>query len=441
MNATLIKQSKDAFITWEFSSRLVRKKLLEDWSRELVRESSDLSQLITDEVSKPITLARAEVQRSILLIESTLEAYAGFNAEDVVVDLLPGGSEARGSLKFFPLGPVLLITPFNFPVNLAVHKLAPALAAGNSVLWKPCPQAPRTSQLLLSTLHRALLKSHLSTDLVQVLSSDPEEVESIALHPEIKAVSFTGSERVGQHLQKILWNKKITLELGGNAAVVLDQDIDLRAVAMQLAISANSYAGQSCCSAQRIYIHEKIYNDFSKIFLEEITKLPVGDPNLPETVIGPVIDEDSAKRIEAWISGAVRTGAKCLLGGPRVGSFIPPHVLVDVPPSSEICSEEVFGPVVLLQSVSSFEEGLRQAQTTRYGLRSSAYTNAVSGLFLAEKILRAGGVMINLPPTYRVDSAPFGGVGASGVGIEGPRWALEFFSEKRLIAFAPPPKS
>jgi acyl-CoA reductase-like NAD-dependent aldehyde dehydrogenase len=240
---------------------------------------------------------------------------------------------------------------------------------------------------------------------------------------------------------KILWNKKITLELGGNAAVVLDDDIDIKAVATQLATSANSYAGQSCCSAQRIYIHQKIYEDFSKIFLEEVRKLPAGDPNRPETIIGPVIDEDSAKRIETWIAQALGSGAECLLGGPRVGTFIPPHILANVPASSEICTEEIFGPVVLIQSVPTFEEGLRQAQTTRYGLRSSAYTNKMNSLFEAQKALRAGGVMINLPPTYRVDSAPFGGVGASGVGIEGPRWALEFFSEKRLIAYAPPPKS
>lgn len=441
MSMKLINQSKSAFTKWETSPRSVRKKLLEDWSTELTQERNTLSQFITDEVSKPITLAQAEVQRSILLIQSTLEAYSGFISEDVVVDLLPGGDEARGSLKFFPLGPVLLITPFNFPVNLAVHKLAPALVAGNSILWKPCPQAPRTSRLLLQTLHRALEKSRLSTDLVQILSTSPEETESLALHPDIKAVSFTGSERVGHHLQKILWNKKITLELGGNAAVVLDDDIDIKAVAAQLATSANSYAGQSCCSAQRIYIHQKIYEDFSKIFLEEVRKLPAGDPNRPETIIGPVIDEDSAKRIETWIAQALGTGAECLLGGPRVGTFIPPHILANVSASSEICTEEIFGPVVLIQSVPTFDEGLRRAQRTRYGLRSSAYTNKMNSLFEAQKALRAGGVMINLPPTYRVDSAPFGGVGASGVGIEGPRWALEFFSEKRLIAYAPPPKS
>ena len=441
MLENLILQSINAYKTWEFTSRSVRKKLLEDWVIHLAEEKDSLSQCITDEVAKPITLAHAEVQRSLLLIQSTIEAFAEFNSESVVVDLLPGGLEARGYLKPFALGPVLVITPFNFPVNLAIHKLAPALAAGNSILWKPCPQAPRTSQLLLATLQRALRKSDLSLDLVQIVQTSPVETEALAIHPDIKAVSFTGSERVGQHLRKILWDKKVTLELGGNAAVVVDAAVDTRAVATQLALSANSYAGQSCCSAQRIYIHQNVYDDFCKLFTEEVKKLPAGDPNSPQTIIGPVIDEDNAKRIETWISKAIQSGAQCLLGGPREGSFIPPHILTNVPPSLEICTEEVFGPVVILQSVGSFTEGLEKAQLTRYGLRSSVYTNSIQGLYLAEKSLRVGGVMINLPPTYRVDSAPFGGVGASGVGLEGPKWALDFFSEKRLIAYAPPPKS
>ncbi len=441
MLMTLINQSQRAFEYWSLSSRLVRKKLLEDWALELINEEDSLSKLIIEEVGKPITLARAEIQRSVTLIHSTLEAYASFTSEDVALDLLPGGDSARGSLRSYPLGTVLLITPFNFPVNLAVHKLAPALAAGNSILWKACPQAPRTSSLLLETIRRALSKSGIDTNLVQIIAGGSQETETIALHQNIKAVSFTGSERVGHHLKKILWNKKLTLELGGNAGVVIDEDIDVLAVASQLAISANSYSGQSCCSTQRIYIHQKVYESFTSALVKEVSKLPAGDPNLLETLIGPVIDEESAKRIEGWISEAVTNGAKRILGGPRVGSFLPPHVLSDVPPTSSICTEEVFGPVLIVQSVSSFIQGLQQAQTTRYGLRSSAYTNSIDNLYLAEKMLCAGGVMINLPPTYRVDSAPFGGVGASGVGMEGPRWALDFFSEKRLIAYAPPPKS
>jgi acyl-CoA reductase-like NAD-dependent aldehyde dehydrogenase len=273
--------------------------------------------------------------------------------------------------------------------------------------------------------------------LLQLTGPDPVAAEELARDPRIAAVSFTGSERVGRHLEKVLAGKRLLLELGGNGAVVVDEGVDAGAVARQLAPAAVAGAGQSCSKAQRIYVHRQLWAAFVPAFLEAVQALPVGDPMDPGTMVGPLIDETMARRVDEALDRAVAKGAEVLLRGRRQGALLPPAILTGVPEDDPFQCEEAFSPVTVLTCIDGFEDGLERAAATRFGLRASAYSRDQGHLRLAAAKLRAGGVLLNLPPTFRLDAAPFGGVGASGNGFEGPAWALEGFTEGHLIVEGP----
>jgi len=433
----LADQSLQAFGAWSDGSRLIRRRLLEVWLEELARVREPLALEMTRETGKPITLARGEVGRAEATLRATIDAVASFGAESVPYDLMAGADGCRATLRRFPLGPVLAITPFNFPVNLAMHKLAPALGVGCSVIWKPCPQAPRTSRLLWESFEAARLRVAAPDHLLQLADPDPVQAEALARDSRISAVSFTGSERVGRHLEQVLAGKRLLLELGGNGAVVVDEGVDAMAVAGHLAPAAVAGAGQSCSKAQRIYVHQRIWEAFQSAFVGAVKALPVGDPLDPATVVGPLIDEATAIRMDASLDRAVAAGAKVLLRGVRQGPLLPPAILAGLPEDDPLQCEEAFAPVTVLTRVDTFEEGLDRAAATRFGLRASAYSRDQRRLRLAELKLRAGGVLLNLPPTFRLDAAPFGGVQASGNVFEGPRWAMDGFTEGRLIVEGP----
>ncbi len=433
----MVEEALRAFLAWKGTSRLVRRRLLQAWLEQLALVKDELARQMTQETGKPITLARGEVARGENTLQATVEALAAFGEEAVPYDLMAGADGCRAVLRRFPLGPVLAITPFNFPVNLALHKLAPALGAGCSVLWKPCPQAPRTSRLLWESFEAARIQVAAPVHLLQLAPSDPVEAERLAQNPRIAAVSFTGSERVGHHLERLLVGKRLLLELGGNAAVVVDAGVDSAAVARQLAPAAVAGAGQSCSKAQRFYIHRDLWEAFVPAFVAAVKALPVGDSMDPATVVGPLIDEATALRVDEGLDRAVAGGATVLLRGQRQGALLPPAILTNVPEEDPFQCEEVFSPISVLTPVATFEEGLERAAATRFGLRASAYSRDQRHLRLAEERLRAGGVLLNLPPTFRLDAAPFGGVAASGNGFEGPRWVLEAFTEGRLIVEGP----
>jgi len=433
----LADQSLQAFGAWSDVSRLSRRRLLEAWLETLAPVREPLALEMTRETGKPITLARGEVGRAEATLRATIEAVASFGAESVPYDLMAGADGCRATLRRFPLGPVLAITPFNFPVNLAMHKLAPALGVGCSVIWKPCPQAPETSRLLWESFDSARLRVAAPDHLLQLADPDPVRAEALARDSRISAVSFTGSERVGRHLEQVLAGKRLLLELGGNGAVVVDEGVDAVAVAGHLAPAAVAGAGQSCSKAQRIYVHQRLWEAFVPAFVKAVQALPVGDPMNPATVVGPVIDEATAIRMDASLDRAVSAGATVLLRGVREGALLPPAILTGVLEEDPLQCEEAFAPVTVLTCVASFSEGLDRAAATRFGLRASAYSRDQRHLRLAETKLRAGGVLLNLPPTFRLDAAPFGGVGASGNGFEGPRWAMEGFTEGRLIVEGP----
>lgn len=432
-----IEDAQRAFEGWKDASRLARRRLLELWLERLILVREDLALAITRETGKPITLARGEVGRAEATLRATLEALATFGEEAIPYDLMAGAEGCRAVLRRFPLGPVLAITPFNFPVNLAVHKLAPALGAGCSVLWKPCPQAPGTSWLLWESFEAARVASAAPAHLMQLTPAEPADAERLAGDSRIAAVSFTGSERVGRHLEQVLAGKRLLLELGGNGAVVVDEGVDPIAVARQIAPAAVAGAGQSCSKAQRVYVHRNLWEAFQAAFVQAVAALPVGDPMDPATVVGPVIDESAAIRVDEALDRAVAAGAEVLLRGRRQGALLPPAILAGVPETDPLQCEEAFAPVTILTVVDSFEAGLERAAATRFGLRASAYSRDQRHLRLAESALRAGGVLLNLPPTFRLDGAPFGGVRASGNGFEGPRWAMEGFTEGRLIVEGP----
>jgi len=433
----LAENALRAFGAWKTASRLNRRQLLEVWLEQVVLVRDELVRGITRETGKPITLSRGEIGRAEATLRATIEAVATFGEEAVPYDLMQGAEGCRAVLRRFPLGPVLAITPFNFPVNLAMHKLAPALGVGCSVIWKPCPQAPHTSRLFWETFEAARIQVAAPVHLMQLAPPDPAAAEELAQDSRIAAVSFTGSERVGRHLEKVLAGKRLLLELGGNGAVVVDEGVDAAAVARQLAPAAVAGAGQSCSKAQRIYVHRHLWEAFTSAFVEAVKALPVGDPTNPSTVVGPLIDEATAQRVDAKLDRAVAAGAKVLLRGLREGALLPPAILTDVAEDDALQSEEVFAPVTVLTCVDRFEEGLDRAAATRFGLRASAYSRDQRNLRLAESKLRAGGVLLNLPPTFRLDAAPFGGVQASGNIFEGPRWAMEGFTEGRLIVEGP----
>ncbi len=426
-----------AFEIWRRAPRHERRALLQRWRGNIALSVEELAQLTTSETGKPISLARGEIQRGLITLQATEDALATFGEEAIPYDLMAGAQGCLARLQRLPRGPVLAITPFNFPVNLALHKLAPAIAAGCSTVWKPCPQAPRTSQLLFATFEAARTELGAPEHLLQFAEVPPDEAEALALDARISLVSFTGSDRVGMHLKRILEGKPLILEMGGNAAVVLDAGIDAAAVAKALAPAAVATAGQSCCKAQRIYIHAELWDAFASAFVDAVKALPCGDPMEEATVVGPLIDEATALRLDASLDRAIRAGAVMLLRGVRSGPLLPPAILTNVSESDPLQCDELFGPITVLTKVANFEDGLERAAATRFGLRASVYTRDSEHERLAEEKLHAGCVLFNLPPTFRMDAAPFGGLKASGQGLEGPRWAMESFTEPRLIVRGP----
>ena len=430
-------RSVRAFEAWRTASRHTRRALIQRWREIISVSAGELARLTTQETGKPISLSRAEIQRGLITLQATEDALATFGEESIPYDLMAGSTGCLARLQRIPRGPVLAITPFNFPVNLALHKLAPAIAAGCSAVWKPCPQAPLTSQLLFDCFEAVRAELDAPEHLLQLADVPPEEAEALALDKRISVVSFTGSDRVGLHLKKILGGKPLILEMGGNAAVVLDAGIDAVSVAKALAPAAVAGAGQSCCKAQRIYVHTELWAAFALAFVDAVKALSCGDPMDEATVVGPLINEATALRLDASLDRAIQAGASVLLRGERSGPLLPPAILTNVPENDPLQCDELFGPITVLTKVMNFEDGLDRAAATRFGLRASVYTRDSGHERLAEESLHAGCVLINLPPTFRMDAAPFGGLKASGQGLEGPRWAMESYTEPRMIVRGP----
>lgn len=400
----------------------------------LIRErGEELARMISLESGKPMRYAAGEAARAVHTFSEAAEECSRLYGETIPLDTSTPGEGRMGLTGWFPVGPVLAITPFNFPLNLVAHKLAPAIAAGCPVILKPSSETPLTALLLAEIL----VDAGLPDGALSVLPVSGVEAGLLAERPEIAKVTFTGSAEVGWELKRRAYRKKVTLELGGNAAVVLHDDWDdVPAAAARIAVGGYAYSGQVCISIQRIFVQNSIYASFMEEFVREVSAIRRGDPLEMETGIGPMINEAEARRVEQWVDEAVSEGAAVVTGGPREGAFYPPTILENTRRGMKVVDDEVFGPVTVVSGYDDFEEALAGVNDSRFGLQAGIYAKDVSLVRRAFDTLEVGGVIAGDFPTFRVDRMPYGGVKESGSGREGLRWAIRDMSELRLLVLS-----
>jgi len=406
-----------------------RYDLLQQIATLLSRRRDDFATTISTEAGKPITDARREVARAIQTFTVAAEEARRIPGEVVPLDWTPGFDTHLGLLRRFPIGPILGITPFNFPLNLVAHKVAPALAAGNPILIKPAPQTPLTALLL----GEVALEAGLPPGGLNIVPCDNLLAERMVVDPRFKLLSFTGSASVGWMLKAKCGKKKVTLELGGNAAVMIEPDADIEVAAQRCATGGFGYAGQTCISVQRIFVHRSVADLFTTKLLMHVARLKMGDPSDETTSIGPLIDEAAAQRVEGWIGEAVADGARLLLGGKRTRSLVEATVLSNVNPQMKVSCREVFGPVVTVTPYRQLSEAVALLNQSDYGLQAGIFTQDINKIFYAFRHVEVGAVLANEIPTFRADHMPYGGVKDSGLGREGVRAAIEDMTEPRML--------
>lgn len=406
-----------------------RYNILQQLAALLYQRRDDFAATITAEAGKPITDARREVSRAIQTFTVAAEEARRIPGEVIPLDWTPSSESHLGILRRFPIGPILGITPFNFPLNLVAHKVAPALAAGNAILIKPAPQTPLTALLL----GQAALDAGVPPGGLNVVPCSNAVAEQLVTDPRFKLLTFTGSAAVGWMLKAKCGKKKVTLELGGNAGVIIEPDADLDVAAQRCAAGGFGYAGQTCISVQRVFVHHAVADLFTTKLLMQVARLKAGDPTDEATVIGPLIDQAAAQRVESWITEAVAQGARVLLGGKRMGSVVEATVLSNVKPEMKVSCQEVFGPVVTVTPYRQLSEAIAALNQSDYGLQAGVFTSDVNKIFHAFRHLEVGAVLANEIPTFRADHMPYGGVKDSGLGREGVRAAIEDMTEPRLL--------
>ncbi|UVT16228.1 MAG: aldehyde dehydrogenase family protein [Nitrospira sp.] len=406
-----------------------RYHILQQIAALIYRRRDEFARTITMEAGKPISDAKREVSRAVQTFTVAAEEARRIAGEVVPLDWTPGFDTHLGVLRRFPIGPVLGITPFNFPLNLVAHKVAPALASGNSILIKPAPQTPLTALLL----GEVAMEAGLPAGGLNVVPCDNVLAERMVVDPRFKLLSFTGSASVGWMLKAKCGKKKITLELGGNAGVVIEPDADIELAAQRCAAGGFGYAGQTCISVQRIFVHHSIADLFTTKLLMHVARLKTGDPNDETTSIGPLIDHAAAQRVESWIGEAVTEGARVLLGGKRMGSLMEATVLSNVKLDMKVSCNEVFGPVVTVTPYRQLSEAVALLNQSDFGLQAGIFTQDINKVFYAFRHVEVGAVLANEIPTFRADHMPYGGVKDSGLGREGVRAAIEDMTEPRLL--------
>ncbi len=411
-----------------------RAAILDRIAAALRDRHEEVAQTICAEAGKPLKAARVEASRAVSTFTFAAVEARKLAGEQVPMDASEAG---EGKLAFtlrLPIGVVGAISPFNFPCNLVAHKVAPALAAGCSIVLKPASQTP-LSALLLAEIAR---DAGLAPGWLNVVVGSASEIgDVLATDERVKLITFTGSGSVGWGLRERAPRKHVKLELGNSTPVLVAADADLDAGAKKLGANGFSFAGQSCISVQRIYVEAPAFESFRDRFLDDVAKLVVGDPADGDTDVGPVIDSDARDRILDWIDEAKRDGAQVLAGGDLKGELIRPTVLTGVPLEAKVSCEEVFGPVVVLESYETLDDGIARANSTRYGLQAGVFTRSLGTAFEAARRLEFGGVTVNEAPTFRADQMPYGGVKDSGNTKEGPGWAIRELTEERLVVIDP----
>ena len=391
------------------------------------------SQLISAEAGKPISLAKIEVERSIQTLEAGAREVMQFAGEVIPMDFGRGRGKHAITAKF-PVGPVLAFSPFNFPLNLALHKIVPALAVGCSIVLKAPPQAP----LSILSLAAAFQEAGLPEGALNITVCDNLTAFNMLADERYQAFSFTGSDRVGWMLKKDAGKKRCTLELGGNAAVIVDETSDLHDAARQIATSAFMFAGQVCISTQRVYVVESIAEVFRDLLISETAKIKSGDPSDELTLNGPLISKEALLRMERLVSDAIRGGATVLAGGQTIDfqrNIFAPTILTATTPEMAVNSEETFGPIITFEVCRNADHAFELANNTRFGLQCGYFTQRLDRMKLALQQIRVGSLIINSAPGFRLDHMPYGGLGDSGEGLEGIRYAMEAFTETRLLVF------
>jgi len=411
--------------------RWKRREILEDVAASLIEQKERFANLIVAEAGKPVRLARTEVDRAVLTFKTAAEEAARLGGETIPLDLTEGNENRWGLVQRFPVGPVLGITPFNFPLNLVAHKVAPALAAGCPILVKPSPQTPFTAL----ALGEVILKAGWPEEAIAILPLENADTAWLAEKEDrIKLVSFTGSAKVGWELKAHSGRKRVLLELGGNAALIIHSDYrDLDSAAERTAHAAFGYAGQSCISVQRVFVDKSVFQTFLWKLVEVAGKLVAGDPSHDTTDLGPMIRPGEAERVESWIKEAVAAGARLIDGGIRNGNVITPAILTGTKQGMKIRDEEAFGPVVLVEPYTDFEEALAEVNHSRFGLQAGLLTRDAGRILTAYRELEVGALIVGDTPAWRLEPMPYGGVKDSGLGREGIRSAIEGMTEPRML--------
>jgi acyl-CoA reductase-like NAD-dependent aldehyde dehydrogenase len=411
----------------------VRAAALDHVSRRLAERAGEVAELITAENGKPLKWARAEAGRAVSVFRWAAEEARRFAGELQRLDTDAAATGRIAVVRRFPKGPVLGISPFNFPLNLVAHKVAPAIAVGAPIILKPAPATP-LSALLLGEL---LAETDLPAGSWSVLPVPNDRMEQLTADQRLPVISFTGSGPVGALIQAAAPHKHVTLELGGNAAAVVLGDYaseaDLDWAAGRIATFSNYQAGQSCIAVQRVFADRAVHDRLLPKLVDAVAALKTGDPADPGTDVGPLISEAAARRVEQWVDEAVAAGAKVLTGGTRDGSAYAPTVLVDVPSDAKVLCEEVFGPVLAVQSVDSTDAAFAAVNDSAYGLQAGVFTHDVQAAFRAHRELEVGGVIVGDVPSYRADQMPYGGAKGSGVGREGVRYAMQDYTYERVL--------
>ena len=425
-----LKIAESAAMAAKNSTLSQRCNWLLDVAGKLREQKEDIARTITDEVGKPITFARVEVERCIETLTLSAETMRTMHGETINTDAMSSGKKTLSFFRREPVGVVVAITPFNFPLNLVAHKLGPALVAGNAVVLKPTPEAPLTAYKFAKLFVES---EYAIKDALCVVYGDAEVGSALISSDIPRVVSFTGSVPVGNIITQNAGIKKVGLELGGNAATFIEKSADLALAAQRCALGAFVNSGQVCISLQRIYVQDEIYDEFAALMAEETKKLKVGSPYEDETFMGPLIDDDAASRAMNWIESAIEEGAVPLLPPHKEGRMFHPCVMAEVRDDMAIVCEEVFAPIVSLVRVNNFDDALPRMNNSPYGLQFSVFTNDLSITNRAIDELEAGGIVINDMPTLRFDIQPYGGVKLSGVGREGPRFAIEEMTEIKSV--------
>ena len=411
-----------------------RSAILRRVSELMTQRNALLATLLSAEAGKPIRDARTEIERSALTFRVAAEEAERFGGELLDLGINKASRGRLGLTRRFPAGLVAGIAPFNLPVSLSAHKLAPAMAVGCPIVLK----VPSNAPLAMLEVAKIIEEAGAPAGAVSIMAMTIAVGDQLVTDERFKVLSFTGSPAVGWSMKKRAGKKRVLLELGGNAGALVDAGVDLDWAATRCAVGAFKYAGQTCISVQRIFVHHEVYDEFLAKFVIASNKMVVGEPSSESTDIGPVIDEQSAARVRALVSSALDEGATLVTGGLGEGNYLPPTILTGVARTSAVCRDEVFGPVAIVEQVPDFASGLAAINDSPFGLQAGVFTNDIAKALDAYHNLEVGGVIINDSPTYRVDHMPYGGVKDSGLGREGVRYAMDEMTEIRLLVFAQP---